>query len=688
MRTFTVAIPTYNRELDLGACLESIAAQSRPPNEVLLIDDASLPNEFVARWKERFLSLGVALAYYRKDHAVERRGSSESRNVALRVASGEIVFFFDDDVVLEDGFLAGIMAVWESAQADDPKLLGVGGLIRNSRAKDGFERVYNALFGLTSPHSWDVNDVTYTVWDEGIPEPARGYYMHGGVSSVRRKEAAAIGFSTFTGGRAALEDLDFCLAAKKRGHHFILVPGAKVVHNHSPAAREDEFLIGVKESVHRLEIYRKSGLKTWRGRLWFVWATVGWILRLARGLHFSAMAGKIYGFFVRDPQPLSPRAPVPIEVACLSFDSNMFGSERSMLDVLSRLDRTKAAPSVILVRPGPLAGAAAELQIPVHNFPWLAGPFPAYDPRTTLAAIRLSRWLRAHKIRVVELNRLSFGHLAVVAVAARLAGARTITRVRMFGEPISLFQKMTLLLSDLIIPVSESAVEPWRRGWRLRGLSRRLRVIHDSRNVAALKRLERDRALLRALGIPGGARVVGMVGAVVRNKRQDLFLRAAELIRREIPDVWFMIVGGELDETSRAYVEGLTEFLAGKPLAQRTVYTGYREDALRLMKNFDVLIVPSDREAFGGVVIEAMALGVPVVAHRVDGMVEALNHGACGVLIEKQEPADYAAAVVRLLREPEEAARLRAEAGRFVERFESAMIARETENIYAELARR
>lgn len=297
--TFTAAIPTYDRERDLGVCLESILKQSRLPQEVLLVDDAALPDAFVARWRERFAERGARLSYRRKDHRVERRGSSESRNLALQIATGDVVYFFDDDVVLADGFFAETMAVWDAAS--DPRLIGVGGLISNSRKKGALERVYNAVFGLTSPYSWDVNDATYTVWDEGMSATAKGYYVHGGVSSVRRVDAAKIGYSTFSGGRVALEDLDFCLSAKRRGYHFLIVPAAKVGHYHSASSRERDFLIGVKESQNRLEIYRKHGLKTVRGRLWFFWASVGWILRLLPGLRFSGMAGKACGFFMRPP---------------------------------------------------------------------------------------------------------------------------------------------------------------------------------------------------------------------------------------------------------------------------------------------------------------------------------------------------------------------------------------------------
>lgn len=375
----------------------------------------------------------------------------------------------------------------------------------------------------------------------------------------------------------------------------------------------------------------------------------------------------------------------PAGVAFVSFDSNMFGSERSLLHLLANLDRAQVAPRLVLVRPGPLADAARDLGVEVSVLPWLEGPFGADLHRVAVAALRLSVWLRRRRVRIVELNRLSFGHLVVLSAAARLAGCKTVARVRMHSPRLSVFQKLTLLLADLIVPVSAGCIARWWDGWTPRALARRVRVMHNGRDVAALSRVPRDPALLRALGIPDGALVAGMVGAVISNKRQDLFLRAAETVLRECPDAWFVIVGGGLDESSKAYAESLSRFLEGKPLAARVVFAGYRDDALALMKNFDLLVVPSDQEAFAGVIVEAMALGVPVVASRVDGTPELLDDGKTGLLVDRQDPALYAAAAVRLLRERALARRVAADARRWVDRLDAPVVARAMEGVYARL---
>ena len=294
MNSLTVAIPTYKREKDLAECLESIVSQSTSPTEILIIDDDALPREYVEQWEKRCAMQGITLAYYKKDHKTERRGLSESKNIILRIAKGDIVCIFDDDTILEAGLLTEFMRIWNNAP--EKELLGVGGTIRNTRKKNTIEKIFNGLFGLTSDYSWDVNDIGYVVWDEWIEETAKGYYMHGGVSSLRREEALKLGFATFSGGRTEKEDVDFCLRAKQAGYYFITVPHPKIIHNHSQVSREDEFMIGTKDATNRREIFRKYGIQTTRGRIRFCWASFGWVLRYILKFRFLAAAGNIYGF--------------------------------------------------------------------------------------------------------------------------------------------------------------------------------------------------------------------------------------------------------------------------------------------------------------------------------------------------------------------------------------------------------
>lgn len=290
---FSVLIPTFNRPTDLLACLRSIALQSERPNECLIVDDGELSQADLALFERELGS--IELKYYKKSHDREPRGQSASKNIGLRLSSNDIVLILDDDVVLEQEFCASIMAVW--IESDHPRLMGIGGMITNARRRSWVEKLYNAVFLLTSPHAWDVTSVGFQVWDEGIRERQKCYYIHGGLCSIHRGRAAAFPFRTLKEGRSALEEVDFCLRAKLAGYHFFMEPRAKALHHTSPLSRESVFRFGVKESVNRREIYLDNAPRSLAHGMWYWWSSIGWVLRQLLIGNFRKGAGLLVGLF-------------------------------------------------------------------------------------------------------------------------------------------------------------------------------------------------------------------------------------------------------------------------------------------------------------------------------------------------------------------------------------------------------
>jgi len=281
----------------LGKCIHSILSQTLLASELVIIDDGNLPSGLLSQIKKRLEDKEIGFVYYKKNHQKERRGLSESKNVAIKIIRNEVFFILDDDLILDNDFFEKIMNVWKNN--GNPNLIGVGGIIKNNRKKGFLEKTYNKIFGLTSKYEWDINDVGFQVWDEGIKERKKGYYAHGGVCSYNKPLVEKLGgFTTFSGGRTANEDVDFCLRAKNKGYFFIMEPDAKVIHKQSKTSKEGEFLMGFKESYNRKIIFKNNCKKIFKTRLWFYWANVGWILRQFSVGHFERGAGMIKGFLM------------------------------------------------------------------------------------------------------------------------------------------------------------------------------------------------------------------------------------------------------------------------------------------------------------------------------------------------------------------------------------------------------
>ena len=188
----------------------------------------------------------------------------------------------------------------------------------------------------------------------------------------------------------------------------------------------------------------------------------------------------------------------------------------------------------------------------------------------------------------------------------------------------------------------------------------KVKVIHNG--IPLEDRVAVPQAEVRAEFMLGpGVPVVGTIGRFEPQKGMSFFLRAAALVRERVPDAEFLIIG---DGPLRDELIGLARDLK---IWDAVRFTGWRDDISRLLCGMDVFCLPSLWEQFPFVVLEAMAMGRPVVATSVDGVPEAVVPGETGMLAPPENPEALASSIVNLLRNPELARRFGDAARRRVE---------------------
>ena len=183
-----------------------------------------------------------------------------------------------------------------------------------------------------------------------------------------------------------------------------------------------------------------------------------------------------------------------------------------------------------------------------------------------------------------------------------------------------------------------------------RGVERgRIVVIPNGFDVAAFREAA-TQPLAKPL-MPAKWRI-GYAGRLERIKGCEYFVRAAALLRQTHPDAAFFVAGtGSLE----AETHGLAVLL---DIAEKIDFLGHVASIAPLLAAADVVVVPSLSEAFGLTAAEALALGVPVVASSVGGLPDIVVDGETGLLVPAGDPQALAAAVARLLDDPELAAAL------------------------------
>lgn len=156
-------------------------------------------------------------------------------------------------------------------------------------------------------------------------------------------------------------------------------------------------------------------------------------------------------------------------------------------------------------------------------------------------------------------------------------------------------------------------------------------------------------AVRTELGIPAGAPIVGMVGRVVREKGCFEFVRAAQLVLQRVPQAHFLLIGEPLPSDRERPLEQLQELAAELGIADRIHFLGLRSDVPLLLGLMDLFVLPSYREGMPLVVLEAMAMQLPVVATRIRGSRELVVDGETGFLVEVGDHLALSARITDLL---------------------------------------
>jgi len=158
----------------------------------------------------------------------------------------------------------------------------------------------------------------------------------------------------------------------------------------------------------------------------------------------------------------------------------------------------------------------------------------------------------------------------------------------------------------------------------------------------------------------GGRPVIGIVGRLVSWKGQDRLIEATARLRDGGVDCDLLVVGGETHGVETGIEARLRARAAELGVADRVRFTGHVSPSTPYIELMDVFVSASDGEPFGIVLLEAMALGVPVVAVGKYGPAEIIEHDVSGLLTPTGDPAELAAAIAAVLADERRAAILAA----------------------------
>jgi len=169
----------------------------------------------------------------------------------------------------------------------------------------------------------------------------------------------------------------------------------------------------------------------------------------------------------------------------------------------------------------------------------------------------------------------------------------------------------------------------------------------------------------RRLGIATDAFVIGLIGRLEESKGQKALLEAFSQIYQRFPQARLLFVGDPPPEHS-GYDQKLRELAQELDIADRVHFVGFQIQTAPIFAALDLFVLASKQEAFGLVLLEAMAQGVPIIATRAGGVPEVIQDGVNGLLVKSGDAAELAGAMARLMRDAELRSRLGAAGFRVV----------------------
>lgn len=383
----------------------------------------------------------------------------------------------------------------------------------------------------------------------------------------------------------------------------------------------------------------------------------------------------------------------PRRIAFYDAYASCDGSGLMLQAITRRLDRERFEPLVVLAREGPLLDALRDDGCAVEVVPPDA-PLDGYGKGLLKAGLltklraaralhryskRLAAWLREREVDLLHCNQTRA--VLEAGPAGRRAGVPVVWNVRIRERLPWYLVRLGSYCARRLIPLTEDSLDDLPGAARLRS---KATVIPNGVDVERFCP-EVDGSGVRAeLGLSGDEPLVVMVGLLARRKGHEVLVRAAPGILGAFPTTRIVIAGGMPEGSDKGYEAELRQSRADLGVEDAVHLAGRREDIPQLLAACEVFVLPSRREGFAGAVLEAMATARPVVV--TPPAAAGVEDGVTGWVVPVDDEGALAAAVVRLLGDPERARQMGAEGRRqVVAHYSVDAMVRGYEKVYREL---
>ena len=340
-----------------------------------------------------------------------------------------------------------------------------------------------------------------------------------------------------------------------------------------------------------------------------------------------------------------------IKIVEVIADSALGGGPKHLFGLLKHLNKEKFEPILIAPR-GWLTSEAVKIKgvgVRIVDFKSKFDFRLITKLKKNIAEFRTSSdpfgpiIIHAHGPRAGNFCRMSLRQGEKFIYTEHIWNDDYLLKNRLNGFLQKFWLKFVCNKADLIIAVSNSV-----KKFLVKKLKQDKEKVVFIPNAVEIEKNDRNSHFLRLKRRLVGEFIVGNIGSLVPQKGQIYLIRAFKRVSASFTKAKLEIVG---DGPSRKI---LAEEIKRLDLESKIQLLGRQKEIKRLLVNWDLFVLPSLSETFGLSVLDAMEVGVPVIASSVGGLPEIIKNGKSGVLVPPADPERLARAILWLLTEKKE----------------------------------
>jgi GT2 family glycosyltransferase len=286
----SAVIPTKGRAQDLLLCVSSLLKQTLMPDEIIIVDSSEDEKSGL------LLKQSFPQSISRIKYIHSKVNTNEARNIGIQQSSREIVFFFDDDVVLDRDYIEEVVRVF--VENEDKEIGGVMGNIKNMKRDTlSLKTKIRRLFFLDHFGNGQMLPSGLPTWIHGTNKKAETSFLSGCMSAYRREVLRVFTFDPDLGrlsGYTFLDDVDMSVRVSRK-YKLAYTPSARLEHNPSRKARINPKILKRQLIANHFYLFKKNTPKHFQNVFAFFLSIVGILVFI---LLFERNAQSVVGWFL------------------------------------------------------------------------------------------------------------------------------------------------------------------------------------------------------------------------------------------------------------------------------------------------------------------------------------------------------------------------------------------------------